>query len=90
MECTLIMGNNMPNSYEHSMAGCLSGISLMGLFELISQSSAMQKNQRARIDWGAIVGKSAAGKIGLSRMDTVSKQMLACLIAGYLVFRFNY
>jgi hypothetical protein len=32
-----------------------------------------------------ILAIAGLGKIGLSRMDAVSKQMLACLIAGYLI-----
>jgi len=115
----------MPNSYQHSVAGCITGLSVMGILELISQSNAVQTNQCSRIDWSAVIGKATAGaaigtiagnipdilepatnpyhrqffhsetsailaiaglcKVGLSKMDNRSKQLLACLVAGYLV-----
>lgn len=34
----------MPNSYEHSVAGFMTGLSLMGILELISRTIAMQTN----------------------------------------------
>jgi hypothetical protein len=115
----------MPNSYEHSVAGCMTGLSLMGILELISQSKAMQTNSSTRIDWGTVIVKSAVGaiigtiavnipdilepatnpyhrqffhsksvailafaglcKVGLSKIDAGSKQLLVSFVAAYLI-----
>ena len=53
----------MPTSKEHSVAGCVTGLSLLGIWELYSQSNAIQKNPYLKFDWGKVIGKLSAGAL---------------------------